>query len=179
MRCQACQKKVHSDDAYCPHCGVVFERHRMHHSPIDLRAHFFTPRYLRFLFFSLKGRLNRERYITAHFFLMFCFLVYFVGCLSIAIAWGKQHHSAYQGMTAFWILLLIGFLICHAFTVPLKIKRSHDANLPKYVYWLWIIPGVSLGMAILLVFHPGTRGANQHGFCPRGQTREHQKEPLH
>jgi uncharacterized membrane protein YhaH (DUF805 family) len=179
MRCAPCQKNVPPDAAYCPHCGAIFERHRIHHSPIDYRAYFFSPRYLHFLFFSVKGRLNRERYITGLFFLMTCFLIYFVGCILFGVYWGRHIHSIPQGFSALWISALIGAAVGYLLSIPLKIKRAHDLNHSAWLYWIWLIPGLSLFTALWLIVKNGTRGVNRHGLCPRGKNEEHRKEPLH
>ncbi len=178
MRCIACKTKVSKDATYCSQCGVVFEKHLITHSPIDHGVYFFSPRYLWFLFFSFKGRLNRERYITAHFFIMSCFLIYFAGCIAFAIYWGRHTQSVPRGFVALWISVLAGAVISYLFTIPIKIKRAHDIDHSGYIYWVWFIPGISLFTALWLAFKVGTHGVNRHGLCPRGKNEEHTKEPI-
>ena len=126
-------------------------------------AHYFSAAYLRFLFFTTSGRLNRERYITAHFFLLACFLAYFILTAVIAITLGHLWYSAATTFKIFWLSILCGAVLCFLLTLPVKIKRAHDMGISGHLCWLWLVPGVSFFPALWLMFKRGSKDSNQHG----------------
>ena len=67
MKCLTCQTDAPENAAYCTQCGTVFDKSRIEQTAIDHKHHFCSLRYMKFLFFSCKGRINRERYIIKFF----------------------------------------------------------------------------------------------------------------
>lgn len=161
MHCHHCHIPLANDLRSCPACGK-----HLYFSPIELKAQFLSGRYLKFLFFSTRGRLNRERYITAHFFLLTCFLVYFILVATLAIVIGYHWLTATHGFEVLWSGIGLGVIIGFAFSIPLKIKRAHDINLSPHWCWLWLLPGVSLFTELWFMLHKSSAKPNPHGFCP-------------
>jgi uncharacterized membrane protein YhaH (DUF805 family) len=104
------------------------------------------------------GRLNRVGFILAHVYIVACFII----TISIFI-FGQM-----TGMSK--VLNIFGYLLSIFLTIACLIlpfffyaRRWHDINQSGWLALLLLIPGAVLPIFFVLLFIPGTRGANNFG----------------
>ena len=111
-------------------------------------------------FLAASGRIGRMRYVVYAFGLtMLSYLaIAVVGGILAAIMGGFDSASANSGATMF-----LGILVM---TVIYAIRRLNDINASGWFVLLFLVPIVNLIMGLLLIFMPGTKGANKFGPKP-------------
>ncbi|MED5431067.1 MAG: DUF805 domain-containing protein [Pseudomonadota bacterium] len=120
-------------------------------------------------FFAASGRIGRMRYVVYAFGLtMLSYLsIAVVGGIMAAILGGFESASANSGATiALGFLAMAVMLFILVMTVIYAIRRLNDFNASGWFVLLFLIPVVNLVMGLVLVFMPGTRGANKFGPKP-------------
>jgi uncharacterized membrane protein YhaH (DUF805 family) len=109
--------------------------------------------------FSLHGRIGRIRYVA---YLMGGTLLAMLAAIALLVPIGMASNNNF--LSAFVPLLSsIGMLVA---TFVLAIRRLHDTNRSGWLSILTLVPIVNLGLALWLLFGPGTQGANQYGPAP-------------
>ena len=113
------------------------------------------------MFFTFKGRLNRQSYIFRGLFLSLT-----LGFIETVLTLCVDENV----MGAFDILMLLIAFACSILSfwagLALNVRRLHD--LDKSGWWLLImcIPIVNFFLGIYILFFKGTEGANQYGNDP-------------
>lgn len=113
------------------------------------------------LFFSLKGRLNRAYFWYGSIVIMVAFFI--LGFLVQEI-W-KELSDFYDSERIAWISLsLMSWPI-----FAISVKRCHDLDKPWWVMLFGLIPVLGVIAVMYLAFFRGTEGPNQYGPdpCPR------------
>lgn len=105
-------------------------------------------------FFSPGSRINRLRY-WAHITL--CFYALFA---CIAVAGGVYTISS----TLAYVIGGVAYLGFAVFSVIVGIQRLHDIDKSGWLWLLNFIPLVNLYVVVLVIFFPGTPGANRFGL---------------
>lgn len=113
---------------------------------------------MRWLLFSVSGRLSRRIYAWA---LLFWTAVM---AIPVAAAVGAEPDSSAIAMAGF------GFILCFmpaAWSMAvMSIKRLHDAGLPGILVAVLVIPGASFFMLLIIMLWPSVKGPNKHGPAP-------------
>jgi uncharacterized membrane protein YhaH (DUF805 family) len=112
-------------------------------------------------FFSLQGRLNRAKY-----FWRTLLIGIGVNIMAFVVAFLL---GGIMGENAEPAALLVGYLLALAGAVVIAfeaVKRLHDLERPGAHYWLLLIPGYNIYLALVLLFKRGTNGPNRYGADP-------------
>jgi uncharacterized membrane protein YhaH (DUF805 family) len=111
--------------------------------------------------FSLRGRIGRARYV-----------VYGIGSLCgafllmVLAGYGLYLSSSFGRMLYQLFAISLYFCALPVFFMQLTIRRAHDFNVEGWLALLLLVPVVNL----LFWFIPGTRGENNYGAQPEGET---------
>jgi uncharacterized membrane protein YhaH (DUF805 family) len=116
-------------------------------------------------FFAASGRIGRMRYVVYAFGLtMLSYLaIAVVGGILAAIMGGFDNSGATM-LLGFLAMVVMLFIL--VMTVIYAIRRLNDINASGWFVLLFLVPIVNLIMGLLLIFMPGTRGANKFGPRP-------------
>ena len=120
-------------------------------------------------FFAANGRLGRMRYFVYGVGLtMLTYLALaIVGLVASLAPGGHKQAEASAG-----VAMLVGFLAIAAMvfllvmTVIYAVRRLNDINLSGWMVLLMFVPLVNIIIALMLLFVPGSRGANNYGPAP-------------
>ncbi len=108
--------------------------------------------------FRFDGRLGRLQYFG--YAVIWC-LIMFVVALFI----GLQEELAGPGAAATGSLMYLVLMIVYAIaTVSYGVRRLHDFDKSGWWYLLLFVPIANLVMGLVLLFAPGTQGANRYGL---------------
>lgn len=118
-----------------------------------------TFQYIKNMFFSKQGRLNRKPYILLNILLL---IIYLIGWYIMLASVGSRNDNVF--------LTLIGFVIVipTLFSgIMLSIKRCHDLGKPGSFLLFIYVPIVGcIYIPIVLLFKKGTDGINRFGEDP-------------
>ena len=113
---------------------------------------------MRWLLFSVSGRLSRRTYVWA---LLFWSVVM---AIPVSAAVSAKPDSGAIAMAG------LGFILCFMpatwSMAVMSIKRLHDAGLPGILVAVLVIPGASFFMLLIIMFWPSVKGPNKHGPAP-------------
>ncbi len=119
--------------------------------------------------FAMNQRIGRVRYLAYSFMatlLMFVGLILIGGVLGALASGGSP-----EAMVGIFVIIYAIFGIVSLFvSVVLGVRRLHDLDKTGWLWLLFLIPIVNLGMMIYLLFFPGTEGDNQYGKKPEPNT---------
>jgi pSer/pThr/pTyr-binding forkhead associated (FHA) protein/uncharacterized membrane protein YhaH (DUF805 family) len=114
------------------------------------------------LFFSLKGRIGR--------------LGFFFSSVGLILAGVALLHAVHGllfgsfevrlGSPEYSVSVFIVSLVLIYPGAALAVKRFHDQNRSGHFYWLGLVPVINMIAGIMLLFVPGTDGANRFGPKP-------------
>lgn len=113
---------------------------------------------MRWLLFSVSGRLSRRAYAWAMLFWMA------VVSIPISAAVGAAPDSGAMAMAGFGIIF--GFLPAAWSIAVMSIKRLHDAGLPGILVAVLVIPAASFLMLLVIMSWPSVKGPSKHGPAP-------------
>lgn len=113
---------------------------------------------MRWLLFSVSGRLSRRVYAWAMLFWMV------VMAIPISAAVRAAPDSAALTMAGFGIIFV--FLPSAWSIAVMSIKRLHDAGLPGILVAVLVIPAASFFMMLIIMLWPSIKGPNKHGPAP-------------
>lgn len=119
--------------------------------------------------FAMNQRIGRVRYLAYSFMatlLMFVGLIVFGGILGALSSGGSP--EAMIGV--FFIIYAIFGIVSLFISAVLGVRRLHDLDKTGWLWLLFLVPIVNLGMMIYLLFFPGTEGENQYGKKPEPNT---------
>ncbi|MEM5495722.1 DUF805 domain-containing protein [Hoeflea sp. AS16] len=113
---------------------------------------------MRWLLFSVSGRLSRRAYAWA--------LLFWIAVMSVpvSVAVGADPDSGV--MTAAGFGIIFSFLAAAWSIAVMSIKRLHDAGLPGILVGVLVIPGASFFMLLIIMLWPSVKGPNTHGPAP-------------
>ncbi len=118
-------------------------------------------------FFGFSGRIGRIRYLaylTISYFIVLLAVGIFAGVMGgMSAAVGGESPAA--GALGGVFVLLAGVLYIGMFVLFLSflIRRLHDIDWSGWACLLMFIPIVNMIMGLVIVFMPGTKGANRFG----------------
>jgi len=113
---------------------------------------------MRWLLFSVSGRLSRRAYAWALLFWMVALAV------PVSAAVNAAPDSSALTMAGFGIIF--SFVPAAWSMAVMSIKRLHDAGLPGILVAVLVIPGASFFMLLVIMLWPSVRGPNKHGPGP-------------
>lgn len=108
-------------------------------------------------YLSFGGRLNRKAFIMRT--LCITLIAVIIGLPILAILFSTQSE------TSLYFLYVLNLLFVWP-SLSLYIRRLHDLNRSAWWLLLFLIPIVSIGMAIYILFFKGTTGTNNFGEDP-------------
>ena len=120
-------------------------------------------------FFRWQGRLNRKRFIMRLLALTGVGIVLYIltGVLLVIYADGAMRPNEETIMGIYGLCTLLSIPITVS-SYMLMIRRLHDVGLSGYFVLLALIPLVSLGFMLYILFKKGTDGDNAYGPDPLG-----------
>ena len=105
--------------------------------------------------FTAKGRASRKEYaLHSMWLILFIFLVIFAGVTFLP---DQNDFFMLPFFLFFWIIEIL-----------VTIRRLHDLNRSGFQYWLLMVPGYNIYLALILWFKRGTKGPNRYGSDPLG-----------
>ncbi len=150
MICPYCKEEIQDGAVRCKHCQATLSAPQNMGGSIiadvgksyDKGKPFLDVQNLKHTLLSYEGRLNRAKYWAAFGVML--------------AAW------ALSAMISENLFLLV-YLISLYSSIIIGIKRLHD--LDKSGHWMWftLVPLFNLYVAVLIMFVPGTSGANKYG----------------
>ena len=110
--------------------------------------------------FSLKGRSNREEYITRLALIVFfiCVRIYYIDKYK-----PNEVEPFFAILNICTALLLIIYIVQY---FPLSVRRLHDINVSGWYVFLTFVPFCQF-FILWLIFKEGTEGANRYGEPPK------------
>ena len=116
--------------------------------------------YLKYLFLSSEGRINRQRFWLGYILMSVAVVVVAViGSLLTSVG---SFLSVVGG-----ILIAAAYIVGTIAGIFLYIKRAHDRDHVGWYILLTMIPFIGIIWAIELAFFSGTSGNNEYGHDPR------------
>ena len=123
-------------------------------------------------FFRWEGRLNRKRFFKRLLALTFGgFLLYILLFIALAATFGVPASDTAEETNAAFGLLTLASLPITVSGYMLMIRRLHDIGLSGWFVVLALIPLVSLGFILYILFKQGNEGENAYGPDPLGAYR--------
>ena len=119
------------------------------------------PQYCELRPFGITGRIGRVRYLAWSFVFMIALLV----VLGVGAGIGFAIHPVVGGLIA--TVLGIAAIVV---SVQINVQRLHDIGWSGWLYLLNFVPIVGSVFPLLLLFIPGTTGANRFGAPPPPNT---------
>jgi len=113
---------------------------------------------MRWLLFSVSGRLSRRAYAWAMLFWIV------VMAIPVSAAVRAEPDSGAMAMAGFGIIFT--FLPAAWSIAVMSIKRLHDAGLPGILVAVLAIPAASFFMFLIIMLWPSIKGPNKHGPAP-------------
>lgn len=111
-------------------------------------------------FWPPKGRLGRLRYV-AYGLALWMGVSFLVGGVVGVLAASRSNGGEFFALLP--TILGVGII---ALTFPLTIQRLHDLNWNGWLSVLMFVPFLNMIFGLILVFVPGTKGANRYGAPP-------------
>ncbi len=120
------------------------------------------------LFFSAKGRINRQKFLFANIgWGVAIVAVMIMSTMFTAMAFDPEA-SAFPSIMAdlFGIISIILYILVIYSSIVLQIKRWHDLDKSGWFTLLGFVPLVGIVCFIYILFVVGTKGDNQFGKDP-------------
>jgi uncharacterized membrane protein YhaH (DUF805 family) len=172
--CTNCGKEIEEGATFCTHCGAKTKSESHIHPPIHSTQRVESGWSFGKLF---SGRLNRMNYFLGILFglLPFFLMVSIWGIVNIIIGtFGTGQGTSNFGLDVvntiiIPILFALSFIWFVAWTIILAFRRCHDFNVTGWLAMFGFIPYVNAVFGLILLFVPGTSGANKYGDSPAGR----------
>jgi uncharacterized membrane protein YhaH (DUF805 family) len=113
---------------------------------------------MRWLLFSVSGRLSRRAYAWA--------MLFWMAVVSIPISTAVRAEPDGQAITIAGFGIILTFLTAAWSIAVMSIKRLHDAGLPGILVGVLVIPAASFFMLLIIMLWPSVKGPNRHGPAP-------------
>ncbi len=169
MYCTNCGKEIQEGATFCTHCGAKTKNESNVHSTQQVGGGWSFGK-------LFTGRINRMNYFLGVFFgfLPFFLIVTIWGIVNIiASSFGTNPSTSDFGAEILNniiipILFAISFIWLILCTIILAFRRCHDFNVTGWLAMFGFIPYVNAFFGLILLFVPGTSGANKYGDSPVG-----------
>ena len=112
--------------------------------------------------FSLIGRLSRLQYFGYGIGINLLAGLLFGLLIGVTIALSRQTDTTLLGPA----INLVGYVLGCVVILTLGVQRLHDINASGWWWLLMFIPVVNIIFGLVLLFTPGTPGANRYGYPP-------------
>ncbi len=110
------------------------------------------------------GRFGRLSYLGWSFLSALVFLVILI---VVAVVLVGTNPESIASISTFAILVFVALYIAFFyFTIIFAVRRLHDLNQSGWLWLLFLVPLANIGLALYLLFAPGTQGSNNYG-APR------------
>ena len=113
---------------------------------------------MRWLLFSVSGRLSRRAYAWA--------MLFWTVVLAIPTSAAVQAAPDSPAMTTAGFGIIFTFLPAAWSVAVMSIKRLHDAGLPGVLVGVLVVPAASFFMLLFIMLWPSFKGPNRHGPAP-------------
>lgn len=113
---------------------------------------------MRWLLFSVSGRLSRRTYAWA--------VLFWIAVMSIPVSAAVRAVPDSSVMTMAGFGIILTFLPAVWSIAVMSIKRLHDAGLPGILVGVLVIPAASFFMLLIIMLWPPVKGPNRHGPAP-------------
>ncbi|GAB5463720.1 MULTISPECIES: DUF805 domain-containing protein [Hoeflea] len=113
---------------------------------------------MRWLLFSVYGRLSRKTYALT--------MLFWTAVLSIPVSAAVQADPDSGAMAMAGFGFIFSFLLAAWSIAVTSIKRLHDAGLPGILVGVLVIPAASFFMLLIIMLWPSVKGPNKHGPGP-------------
>jgi uncharacterized membrane protein YhaH (DUF805 family) len=113
---------------------------------------------MRWLLFSVSGRLSRRTYAWT--------LLFWMAAVSVPISAAVRAEPDSSAMTMAGFGIIFTFLAAAWSIAVTSIKRLHDAGLPGILVGVLVIPAASFFMLLIIMLWPSVKGPNRHGPAP-------------
>lgn len=113
---------------------------------------------MRWLLFSVYGRLSRKTYALT--------MLFWTAVLSIPVSAAVQADPDSGAMAMAGFGFIFSFLLAAWSIAVTSIKRLHDAGLPAILVGVLVIPAASFFMLLIIMLWPSVKGPNKHGPGP-------------
>ena len=109
--------------------------------------------------FTMKGRITRQQYIlTTLMVSVVGFVIAFgIGFAGGMTGTGDEASSGIASIVSFAIAFVQALLV---------VRRLHDIGKPGWHFWLLLVPLYNIYLGLVILFTPGTQGANEYGSDP-------------
>ena len=168
--CTNCGKEIEEGAAFCTHCGAKTKNESRVHSPAQQPSSWSFGK-------LFSGRLNRMNYFLGILFglLPFFLMVSIWGIVNIISGtFGTGQVNSNFGVEVLNtivvpVLFALSFIWFVAWTIMLAFRRCHDFNVTGWLAMFGFIPYVNAVFGLILLFVPGTSGANKYGNLTVGR----------
>lgn len=113
---------------------------------------------MRWLLFSVSGRLSRRIYAWA--------LLFWTVAFAVPVSAAVQAANDNTALAFAGLAFLLIFAVAAWSIAVMSIKRLHDAGLPGILVLVLMVPAASLLMLIMIMVWPSVKGPNRHGPEP-------------
>lgn len=165
MFCPQCGKPVQDDDLICRNCGFLLKKYDTSQTAMNDNTVHAEPKKeetIWEMFFSTKGRLNRQPYILRILGLnLIEAFIMLVGILAYGTFYQDLMPEAVVDEMRAWMGLIMLFPCA-----MLMIRRLHDLNRSGWWFLIILIPYVNFLLLIAALFIKGTKGPNKYGLDP-------------
>lgn len=165
MFCPQCGKPVKDDDLICKNCGFLLKKYDTPQTAMNDNTVHAKPKKeetIAEMFFSTKGRLNRQPYILRILGLnLIEAFIMLVGILAYGTFYQDLMPEAVVDEMRAWMGLIMLFPCA-----MLMIRRLHDLNRSGWWFLIILIPYVNFLLLIAALFIKGTKGPNKYGPDP-------------
>ncbi|MEM7068387.1 MAG: DUF805 domain-containing protein [Pseudomonadota bacterium] len=115
---------------------------------------------LKWLFFSLQGRIARQSYILSFLFLL-------LPQIGLVLQIVRADQNGDEGGLAFWfVMLAVVALVTLWSSIALVVKRLHDLGVTGWLALILFFPTINWIFAIALMVIPSKQEVNEHGPPP-------------
>lgn len=113
---------------------------------------------MRWLLFSVSGRLSRRTYAWA--------MLFWTAAFAVPVSAAVHAANENTALAIAGLVFLLTFAVACWSIAVMSIKRLHDAGLPGILVLVLVVPAASLLMLIMIMVWPSVQGPNQHGPEP-------------
>ena len=117
--------------------------------------------------FQTSGRLGRARYFV--YVMALTMITYLAMALVMGVGFGSASQGGSPGALFFGLMLLVMMpvgIFTTVMSIIYGIRRLNDMNMSGWMILLLFLPIANLVIAIMLLFVPGTKVANNYGPKP-------------
>lgn len=121
------------------------------------------------LFFSFKGRLNRQKFIILAMPLLFISWVFLFGSSILNQSMHTTPNLSFSD-TLFVLFFYSSWLLIMLSLLSISIRRLHDFNKSGWMALIFFLPLIGFLFFLCLTYKKGTIGENKYGLDPLQQS---------